>query len=67
VPITNKANSTNTDGVILDPSRSQESDRGIVAWKKSSTTKNPSDGINNVISESESIVVPVGFVVECMH
>lgn len=42
---------TNTDGVILDPSRSHESDRGIVAWKKSSTTKNPSDGINNVISE----------------
>ncbi|KAF3013046.1 hypothetical protein E8E14_009801 [Neopestalotiopsis sp. 37M] len=42
---------TNTDGVILDPSRSQESDRGIVAWRKSSTTKNPSDGINNVISE----------------
>ncbi|KAK6069987.1 hydantoinase protein [Seiridium cupressi] len=42
---------TNTDGVILDPSRSSEPDRGIVAWKKSSTTKNPSDGINNVISD----------------
>lgn len=26
-------------------------DRGIVAWKKSSTTKNPSDGINKVIRE----------------
>jgi N-methylhydantoinase A/oxoprolinase/acetone carboxylase beta subunit len=44
-------NSTNTDGVILDPSRSSESDRGIVAWKKTSTTRNPSDGINNVISD----------------
>lgn len=44
-------NSTNTDGVILDPSRSSEPDRGIVAWKKSSTTQNPSDGINNVISD----------------
>ncbi|KAH9886838.1 hypothetical protein F4778DRAFT_440929 [Xylariomycetidae sp. FL2044] len=42
---------TNTDGVILDPKKSCGSDRGIVAWKKSSTTKNPSDGINNVIRE----------------
>ncbi|KAI1878483.1 uncharacterized protein JN550_000665 [Neoarthrinium moseri] len=42
---------TNTDGVILDPLRSSEPGRGIVAWKKSSTTKNPSDGINNVINE----------------
>jgi hypothetical protein len=24
--------STNTDGVIIDPSRSHEDDRGIVAW-----------------------------------
>ncbi|KAM0557038.1 hypothetical protein ACHAPJ_005718 [Fusarium lateritium] len=42
---------TNTDGVILDLSRSSETDRGIVAWTKSSTTKNPSDGINKVIRE----------------
>lgn len=53
-------NSTNTDGVILDPIRSSEKGRGIVAWKKSSTTKNPSDGINNVISEmfQESAIDP---------
>ncbi|KAI1073918.1 hypothetical protein F5B20DRAFT_565531 [Whalleya microplaca] len=51
---------TNTDGVILDPTKSTGSDRGIVAWKKSSTTKNPSDGINNVIQEMfrESKVEP---------
>ena len=41
---------TNTDGVILDPSRSSESSRGIIAWHKASTTSNPSDGINNVIT-----------------
>jgi N-methylhydantoinase A/oxoprolinase/acetone carboxylase beta subunit len=40
---------TNTDGVVLDLTRSAEPDRGIVAWKKLSTTKNPSEGINNVI------------------
>jgi N-methylhydantoinase A/oxoprolinase/acetone carboxylase beta subunit len=40
---------TNTDGVILDLARSSDTDRGIVAWKKTSTTKNPNDGINNVI------------------
>ncbi|VUC20525.1 unnamed protein product [Clonostachys rosea] len=42
---------TNTDGVILDLSKSSDPDRGIVAWKKSSTTSNPSDGIINVIKE----------------
>ncbi|KAF4119405.1 N-methylhydantoinase A/oxoprolinase/acetone carboxylase, beta subunit [Geosmithia morbida] len=42
---------TNTDGVILDPTNSSGQDRGIIAWKKSSTTRNPSDGINNVIRE----------------
>ena len=42
---------TNTDGVILDLAKSSEPNRGIVAWKKSSTTKDPSDGINNVIKE----------------
>jgi hypothetical protein len=30
-PTTN-LNSTNTDGVIIDPSRSLEDDRGILAW-----------------------------------
>ncbi|KAF3000747.1 hypothetical protein E8E13_004180 [Curvularia kusanoi] len=51
---------TNTDGVVLDLTRSAEPDRGIVAWKKSSTTKNPSDGINNVIKDmfEQSSIVP---------
>jgi N-methylhydantoinase A/oxoprolinase/acetone carboxylase beta subunit len=40
---------TNTDGVILDPARSSEPDRGIVAWTKASTTGDPSNGINNAI------------------
>lgn len=35
----------------MDLTRSADTDRGIVAWKKSSTTKNPSDGINNVIKD----------------
>ncbi|KAK7951234.1 uncharacterized protein PG986_006962 [Apiospora aurea] len=42
---------TNTDGVILNPEKSSDPDRGLVAWKKASTTKNPSDGIFNVIQE----------------
>jgi N-methylhydantoinase A/oxoprolinase/acetone carboxylase beta subunit len=37
--------------VILDLSKSSDPDRGIVAWKKASTTSNPSDGIINVIKE----------------
>lgn len=41
---------TNTDGVILDPTRSLEPDRGIVAWHKASTTVNPSAGINTAIT-----------------
>ena len=41
---------TNTDGVILDPTRSSEPGRGIIAWHKVSTTGNPSDGINNAIT-----------------
>ncbi|KAM5370621.1 hypothetical protein ACJZ2D_008447 [Fusarium nematophilum] len=51
---------TNTDGVILDLARSSSPDRGIIAWKKSSTTKNPSDGINNVIRDmfSQSEINP---------
>jgi N-methylhydantoinase A/oxoprolinase/acetone carboxylase beta subunit len=50
-PLANVSRRTNTDGVVLDLTRSTEPDRGIVAWKKLSTTKNPSDGINNVIKE----------------
>lgn len=42
---------TNTDGVILDLANCSGPGRGIVAWKKTSTTKNPSDGINNVIRD----------------
>ncbi|KAE8450802.1 hypothetical protein EG329_005715 [Mollisiaceae sp. DMI_Dod_QoI] len=51
---------TNTDGVILDPSRSSEPGRGIIAWHKASTTGNPSDGINNAITAmfSESKIDP---------
>lgn len=51
---------TNTDGVVLDLTRSAEPDRGIIAWKKSSTTKNPSDGINNVIKDmfEQSSIIP---------
>ncbi|OAL00815.1 hypothetical protein IQ06DRAFT_316844 [Phaeosphaeriaceae sp. SRC1lsM3a] len=51
---------TNTDGVVLDLTRSTGSDRGIVAWKKLSTTKNPSEGINNVIKDmfSQSNIDP---------
>ncbi|CAK7225810.1 hypothetical protein SEUCBS140593_006029 [Sporothrix eucalyptigena] len=42
---------TNTDGVILDPTRSGEPDKGIVAWHKAATTTNPSVGIGNAITE----------------
>ncbi|OHW91158.1 hydantoinase protein [Colletotrichum incanum] len=41
---------TNTDGVILDPTASSSPKRGILASHKTSTTANPSDGINTVIS-----------------
>jgi N-methylhydantoinase A/oxoprolinase/acetone carboxylase beta subunit len=43
--------STNTDGVILDPARAAEPDKGIVAWHKAATTTNPSLGIGNAIAE----------------
>ncbi|GJC80850.1 putative D-/L-hydantoinase subunit A [Colletotrichum liriopes] len=42
---------TNTDGVILDPTASSSPKRGILASHKTSTTANPSDGINTVISQ----------------
>ncbi|KAI1082724.1 DUF917-domain-containing protein [Whalleya microplaca] len=41
---------TNTDGVILDPSRALEPDKGIIAWHKAPTTTNPSLGINDAIT-----------------
>ncbi|KAI0100329.1 hydantoinase [Nemania sp. FL0031] len=40
---------TNTDGVILDPWRASEPDKGIIAWHKTPTTPNPSAGINDAI------------------
>lgn len=42
---------TNTDGVILDPTRAAEPDKGIVAWHKAATTANPSLGIGSAITE----------------
>ncbi|EUC48694.1 hypothetical protein COCMIDRAFT_23471 [Bipolaris oryzae ATCC 44560] len=41
---------TNTDGVIIDPTRSNDEDRGIVAWHKAPTTTDPSHGIANAIT-----------------
>ncbi|GME42416.1 hydantoinase protein [Neofusicoccum parvum] len=40
---------TNTDGVILDPLRASEPDKGIIAWHKAPTTTNPSLGINDAL------------------
>lgn len=41
---------TNTDGVVIDPTRVSEPDRGIIAWHKAPTTTNPSLGINDAIA-----------------
>ncbi|KAF1833289.1 hydantoinase [Decorospora gaudefroyi] len=41
---------TNTDGVIIDPTRSGESDGGIISWHKAPTTTDPSHGITNAIT-----------------
>ncbi|KAJ4990223.1 hydantoinase [Stagonosporopsis vannaccii] len=41
---------TNTDGVIIDPTRSFEADKGIVAWHKAPTTTDPSHGITDAIT-----------------
>ncbi|EPE09772.1 hydantoinase [Ophiostoma piceae UAMH 11346] len=41
---------TNTDGVILDPTRADEEDKGILAWHKAPTTTNPSIGISEAIT-----------------
>ncbi|TGJ81762.1 hypothetical protein E0Z10_g7000 [Xylaria hypoxylon] len=40
---------TNTDGVILDPLRASDPEKGIIAWHKAPTTPNPSVGINDAI------------------
>ncbi|KAJ7118585.1 hypothetical protein C8R43DRAFT_1153344 [Mycena crocata] len=41
---------TNTDGVLLNPLATSQRNRGILAWHKSPTTSNPSQGIENVIT-----------------
>ncbi|KAJ6560376.1 hypothetical protein B0H19DRAFT_1260986 [Mycena capillaripes] len=42
---------TNTDGVLLDPSQAtSQANKGILAWHKSPTTLNPSQGIETVIT-----------------
>jgi hypothetical protein len=41
---------TNTDGAIIDPSRIREPDKGILAYHKTATTPDPSDGINAAIA-----------------
>ncbi|KAH8905280.1 DUF917-domain-containing protein [Coniochaeta sp. PMI_546] len=41
---------TNTDGAIIDPARASEPDKGILAWHKTATTADPSDGINEAIT-----------------
>lgn len=42
---------TNTDGVILDPSRANDPQtRGILAWHKAATTPDPSDGISKAVT-----------------
>jgi N-methylhydantoinase A/oxoprolinase/acetone carboxylase beta subunit len=41
---------TNTDGVLLDPSATSQANKGILAWHKSPTTSNPSQGIETVIT-----------------
>lgn len=41
---------TNTDGVIIDPSLTNTPNKGIIAFHKSPTTTNPSDGINAAIT-----------------
>ncbi|KAF2014102.1 hypothetical protein BU24DRAFT_441757 [Aaosphaeria arxii CBS 175.79] len=41
---------TNTDGVIIDPTREGEENRGILAWHKEPTTTDPSFGIARAIT-----------------
>ncbi|ORY05053.1 hydantoinase [Clohesyomyces aquaticus] len=41
---------TNTDGVVLDPTRAAETGRGIIAWHKAPTTTDPGHGIADAIT-----------------
>ncbi|KAJ4409144.1 hypothetical protein N0V82_009557 [Gnomoniopsis sp. IMI 355080] len=49
---------TNTDGVIIDPSLTSTTNKGIVAYHKSPTTTNPSDGINAAITHMFTSTTP---------
>lgn len=49
---------TNTDGVILDPSLTSSPSKGIIAYHKSPTTTNPSDGINAAITQMFTSTTP---------
>ncbi|GMM33558.1 hypothetical protein DASC09_052140 [Saccharomycopsis crataegensis] len=40
---------TNTDSVLLDPTQFESESRGVIAYHKSSTTADVSDGISNAI------------------
>ncbi|KAK7523439.1 hypothetical protein IWZ03DRAFT_364601 [Phyllosticta citriasiana] len=40
---------TNTDGVVIDPLRASEPDKGIIAWHKAPTTADPSHGIEDAL------------------
>lgn len=49
---------TNTDGVIIDPLLTSTANKGIVAYHKSPTTTNPSDGINAAITHMFTSTTP---------
>ncbi|ROV90975.1 hypothetical protein VSDG_07718 [Cytospora chrysosperma] len=49
---------TNTDGVILDPTLTSSPSKGIIAYHKSPTTTNPSDGINAAITQMFTSTTP---------
>lgn len=49
---------TNTDGIILDPSLTSSPNKGIIAYHKSPTTTNPSDGINAAITQMFTSTTP---------
>ncbi|GMF60706.1 unnamed protein product [[Candida] boidinii] len=40
---------TNSDLVVIDPTKLNEANRGVLAWHKSVTTPDVSDGIENAI------------------
>lgn len=49
---------TNTDGCLIDPSLTSTANRGILAFHKSPTTTNPSDGINAAITHLLTSTTP---------